>query len=128
MPKLRRITLAHKPSIVSLHGSLSGYFVGLICQQDKIPLKLRGISRGFAGSPRNAGRKDGSRWNGKSFISPADVDGHPDTDKSEDDEDMTFILQMIDDLSARESIQNRRMSISLLDIARPAKAKGTSPH
>lgn len=37
---------------------------------------------------------------------------------------MTFILQMIDALEAKENIERRSLNISLLEMARPARARG----
>jgi len=87
--------------------------------KDKIPLKLR-WAPGVAGARRNPGREDGSRWNSSSFLSPADVDGHP-----EDGWGDSNIEVIIDDLSSkREDEGPQPMIVSLLDIAQPAKVKG----
>ncbi|KAF7976939.1 hypothetical protein HWV62_5361 [Athelia sp. TMB] len=106
MPKLRRVQMAYKPSV-----------------DDKLPATRRGFTRGTAGARRNAGRGDGANWSGKYFLSGPQVDGYPDLEEPEAEGDMTLILQMIDDLEARERIASRALDISLFEIAQPAKVK-----
>ncbi|KZP20322.1 hypothetical protein FIBSPDRAFT_861859 [Athelia psychrophila] len=117
MPKLRRISLAHRSRTTSA--------------LDKIP-NGRGIPHGLAGARRNAGRGvggDGTKWNSSYFIGAAQVDGYPDSEESETEVegDMAFILQMIDALEAREArekIESRSSNVSLLEMVRPARARG----
>lgn len=86
-------------------------------------MKLR-WAPGVAGARRNPGREDGSRWNSSSFMSPADVDGHAEDGWSDSE---TEVLQEIIDslpIKGEYGYEDRPMVVSLLDIARPAKAKG----
>jgi len=83
-------------------------------------LRLR-WTPGLAGSRRNPGREDGTQWNGSSFMSPADVDGYPE-DTTSDNE--IVLQQIIEDLTTECEYERRPMSVLLVDIARPAKAKG----
>lgn len=135
MPRLRRVKLGHRinPSAVSMFTSLHCILAHSGTQLDKLPLftgvlKYHGIPRGLAGTRRNAGRDDATTWNGSHFISAAQVDGYPDSEESETEVegDMTFVLQMIDALEAREKINSRSSDVSLLEMARPAKVRGKS--
>lgn len=72
---------------------------------------------------RNPGRMDGVRWNGSSFICAANVDedvsfvsSRPHIYEDEDEEE--------EDTGTTEPQRETRISISLFDIARPAKPKG----
>ena len=56
-------------------------------------------------------------------MSPADVDGYP--DDTAPDSEIEILLQIIQDLSTEGEYEHQPMSVSLVDIARPAKAKGT---
>jgi hypothetical protein len=63
---------------------------------------------------------DGVRWNGSSFICADKVDdGKP--PREEDIEDYTADFE---DATTEQTIAEGRMTVSLLDIARPAKPKG----
>lgn len=55
-------------------------------------------------------------------MSPADVDGHPE-DRWGDSE-IEILQEIIDSLSGEGEYKGRPMTVSLIDIARPAKAKG----
>ena len=70
---------------------------------------------------RNPGRMDGVSWNGSSFICAQKVDdGSPPREEDVDDHATDF-----DDTTVEQTTDDR-MVVSLLDIARPAKPKGTS--
>jgi hypothetical protein len=88
-----------------------------------MPLRLRWAD-GVAGSRRNPGREDKFTWNSSFFISPADIDGYPDDIVSDDDHEI--LRQIVEDTCSRDECELRPMLVSLLDIARPAKAKGTN--
>lgn len=83
----------------------------------KVP-KPAGIIR------RNPGRMDGVRWRGRSFVCPENVDG-----SSGHGDDVYYYNLETDWGGESEYIlspnTNQRLVISLLDIARPAKTKGT---
>jgi hypothetical protein len=57
-------------------------------------------------------------------LSPPDVDGY--ADEALSDSEIDIIQQIIEDLSTKDVYERRPMSVSLLDVARPAKAKGTN--
>ena len=134
MPKLRRQNYWHNPqkrNAVSTkyplaHRPLREYVARdiLMMYQDNIPLRLR-WNPGLAGSRRNPGREDGFQWNADYFLSPADVDGNP--NEAVSDCEIDILQQIIEDISTGDEYEPQRMSVSLLDIARPAKAKGTNP-
>jgi len=108
MPKLRRQNYWHNPQKRNA---------------DNIPLRLR-WNPGLAGSRRNPGREDGFQWNADHFLSPADVDGNP--NEAVSDCEIDILQQIIEDISTGDEYEPQRMSVSLLDIARPAKAKGVA--
>jgi hypothetical protein len=76
---------------------------------------------GRAGTRRNPGRMDKLAYNGSWFICPADVDGrHDDPENDTSQEVVEF-----EDIWANEgSRASQPIVISLIEIARPAKAKG----
>jgi hypothetical protein len=93
-----------------------------------MPLQFRWASGGGqVRARRNPGREDRSIWNSSAFISPPDVDRW-----DRDDETMVadnkIEIQIIKDLPTEDKPKLYRpvMSVSLLDVARPAKAKGTT--
>jgi hypothetical protein len=88
-----------------------------------MPLHLR-WANGVAGSRRNPGREDRFTWNSSFFISPGDIDGYP--DETEPESEIDVIQQIIEDLCTTDRRHCQPMSVSLFDIARPAKVKGTN--
>ncbi|KAF8652867.1 hypothetical protein AX16_004116 [Volvariella volvacea WC 439] len=81
---------------------------------------------------RNPGRMDGVQWNGQSFVSPRQVNG--DVDDLEHDEELERYLYKRDssraeskmpDYLPREEEASRHV-ISLWDIAKPAKPRGSN--
>jgi len=83
----------------------------------KVP-KAAGVVR------RNPGRMDGMRWNGDSFICVANVDG--DNAPQLEDEVLQDARHAL--AGAERTPANKRPAVlaSLLDIAKPAKAKGVA--
>ncbi|KAF8800151.1 hypothetical protein BYT27DRAFT_7263296 [Phlegmacium glaucopus] len=71
---------------------------------------------------RNPGRMDGTQWNGSAFISGSKVDDGELFVREEDVYDLK--IDFIDTQDTRR--HHTDMTISLLDIARPAKPKGVA--
>jgi hypothetical protein len=67
---------------------------------------------------RNPGRMDGVKWNGSTFICVPKVDGFDQGSSDEGEDDY------VDDYDFAPSHQNRPLTVSILDIAQPAKPKG----
>ncbi|KAJ7626069.1 hypothetical protein FB45DRAFT_922888 [Roridomyces roridus] len=69
---------------------------------------------------RNPGRMDGVQWNGDSFVCASQVDG--DDVKVE----VTGVEEQDEDLAAEMRVPEEKVVVSLMDIARPAKRRGTA--
>lgn len=90
--------------------------------QDKLPANgnLRPY-HGVSGTRRNPGKRDGSTWStsGSAFISPGDVDGHP--DEAIWDEEIDVMEELFESLPYGVKETPRKPIVAqLVDIARPA--------
>jgi hypothetical protein len=76
---------------------------------------------GRAGTRRNPGRMDKFAYNGSWFICPEDIDGRHDDHEHDASQE---IIEFEDILAHEGSRASQPIVISLIEIARPAKAKG----
>lgn len=70
---------------------------------------------------RNPGRMDGLRWNGSSFICSSSIDARTTYDIIDDCDIGEWDVDLEEQ---EEKLSNATFSVSLLDIARPAKPRG----
>jgi hypothetical protein len=74
---------------------------------------------------RNPGRMDGLRWNGSSFICSSSIDARTTYDIIDDCDIGEWDVDLEEQ---EEKLSNATFSVSLLDIARPAKPRGIAKH
>jgi hypothetical protein len=78
---------------------------------------------------RNPGRMDGVQWNGSSFVCVSNVDGNEARSTSiVNDHDapvQASYEDIVSHIDVSDSTSRGAMVVSLMDIARPAKVKGT---
>ncbi|KAK6984774.1 peptide hydrolase [Favolaschia claudopus] len=78
---------------------------------------------------RNPGRMDGVQWNGDSFVCTRQIDGDEPVTTSAPSVGLIFAREWEsgfgDEASEEKRSYNEPMVVSLMDIARPAKRRGT---